>query len=88
VSVLEAARFQVALTRAKAKGRVGDVYVWLAARLPHELVSRVLAHVWAATLRPDENANEPRYEELVGRWGHRELQGRAAERHKLKERRR
>lgn len=54
---------------------------WLAARLPHRLIAWVLAHVAAATIRPDENVADARWVELVGRWDHRELQGRAAERH-------
>ena len=81
MSAIETARFQVALTRAKVNGHIGRLYAWLAQRLPHEFVSRVLAHVGAATIRDNEHPAEALYMELFRRWDHRELQGKAAERH-------
>lgn len=51
---------------------------WLAARLPHRLTAWVLAHVAAATIRPDEHPADARWMDLVGRWDRGELHGRAA----------
>ena len=62
--------------------RTDHALLWVAARLPHRLTAWVLAHVAAATLRPDEIVGAVPFMELSRRWDHRELQGRAAERHR------
>lgn len=72
-----AARFRCALSRAQLKGWLRCLFQFLAPRLPHEMVSMVLAHVAAATLRDDHIPAVP-YMELWRRWDQHELQGRAA----------
>ena len=80
-TVAGAVDFRVAVWRAQLNRKISNLQHKIATRLPHRLVCWVLAHVAAATLRPDEVVPEVPFMELFGRWERRELQGRAAARH-------
>jgi hypothetical protein len=74
-------RFRIRLLVAQADRQLDHLTLWVAARLPHRLITFVIAHVGAATIRGNEIVPDARFMELYGRWVNRDLTGRAAQRH-------
>lgn len=75
MDLFAAARFRLVLARYAVRRFYDHRMVWLAARLPHELTDRVLAHVVVATLRRGESPGQVGYMDI---W---KSCGRAAKRH-------
>jgi len=81
MKLVDAAKFRVALVRYAIYRKKEHGLIWLAARLPHALTDRVLAHVAVATMKDNESPAQLGYMDTWKRWSDRELRGHAAKRH-------